>query len=160
MIRFAVTLALIGSAIIGCSRATSIPAGAQVIHVAVSESTVRLDPATARAGDVYLELDEPETGSIVLVERQRTAGESPGPLQGDDLARLARGDTAGFSITGLDAGGCSAEQDAEDRGRLGPCGNVLKVVLAVGTYAIVGGMPEGDPSTGSLPPLAVLEVVP
>lgn len=160
MIRLAVTLALIGSAMIGCSRATSIPAGAQVVHVAVSESFVRLDPATVRAGDVYLELDEPEDGSIVLVERQETAGASPGPLHDDDLARLARGDTEGFSMTGLDAGGCSAEQDAEDRGKLGPCGNVLNVVLAVGTYAIVGGMPEGDPSIGRLPPLAVLEVVP
>ena len=160
MIRLAVTLALIGSAMIGCSRATSIPAGAQVVHVAVSGSTVRLDPATVRVGDVYLELDEPERGSIVLVERQATAGASPGPLEGDDLARLARGDAEGFSMTGLDAGGCSAEQDAEDRGKLGPCGNVLNVVLAVGSYAILGGSPEEDPTTGRLPPLAVLEVVP
>jgi len=160
VIRVAIVFALFAGALAGCSRATPIPPGAQVVHVAITASGVRLDPSTIHAGDVYLEIDEPMDGSIAFVERMRTADETPGPLDDEDLARLAQGDVGGFSIGGLDAGGCSAEQDAEDGGKLGPCGNVMKVVLAPGSYAILGGAPEVDPSTGRLPPLAVLEVVP
>jgi len=69
-------------------------------------------------------------------------------------------DTQGTAISGLDAGGCSAVQNAQDRGQLGPCGNVKKVVVVEGMYVIVGGSPEGDPMTGRLPPLAILEVSP
>ena len=47
-----------------------------------------------------------------------------------------------------------------DRGKMGPCGNVMKVVLVPGTYAIVGGAPEPDPATGRMAPMAVLNVVP
>lgn len=152
---------LLAVVLVGCSRATPIPAGAQQVHVVITGSEVRLDPATVRAGEVYLVLDAPLEGSIVFVQRKRTAAESPGPLSDDDLARLAQGDTQGTEIGGMDAGGCSAAQNAEDRGQMGPCGNVMKVVLREGKYAIVGGAPEVDPTTGlPPPPMAVLEVLP
>lgn len=147
-------------ALLGCSRATPIPEGAQVVHVVITTSEVRLDPPTVRAGEVYLVLDAPVSGSFAFVERKAAADATPGPLSDDDLARLARGDTQGTSVGGLDAGGCSEEQNAEDRGRMGPCGNVMKVSLVDGKYAIVGGSPEGDPATGRVPPSAVLQVLP
>ena len=43
---------------------------------------------------------------------------------------------------------------------MGPCGNVLKVVVGPGAYVVVGGSPDPDPQTGELAPLAVLTVVP
>jgi hypothetical protein len=151
---------LLAGQLVGCSRATPIPPGGQQVHVIVTEAEVHVEPAVVRAGDVYLVLDAPLAGSFAFVEQQHSAEATPGPLSDADLARLARGDTQGLHIGGLDAGGCSAEQDAEDRGQMGPCGNVMQVVLVEGRYAIVGGSPDADPTTGRLPPLAVLEVVP
>lgn len=150
-----VLLALLTSA---CGRATPIPDGAQVVHVVITASDVRLTPQTVRPGDVYLVLDAPWDGSFAFVERKAAADATHGPLTEDDLARLAVGDTQGTAIGGLDAGGCGAEQDAEDRGQMGPCGNVMLITVLEGMYAIVGGSPEGDPMTGRVPPRAVLEV--
>ena len=45
-----------------CLAMTPIPPGAQEVHVVITESEVRLDPATFRAGDVYLVLDGPVPG--------------------------------------------------------------------------------------------------
>ncbi len=121
---------------------------------------------------MYLVLDEPVNGSIRFVERQTAADGPPGPLSDDDLTRLAAGDTEGTAIGGLDAGGCSPEQDAEDRGHMGYCGNVMKVVVAPGKYAVLGPdwsemgtEPRVDPTAdpeGFRPPtfMAVLEVLP
>lgn len=163
---------LLTGALAGCGRATPIPAGAQVVHLVITETEVRLTPRTVRAGDVYLVLDEPLQGSFMFAERQPSAEETPGPLSDDDLERLAHGDTEGTAIGGLDAGGCSAEQDAEDRGQMGPCGNVMKVVLVAGKYAVLGPGwreqmtessvdPTADPA-GFVPPasMAVLVVLP
>jgi hypothetical protein len=144
----------------GCSRAESIPSGAQQVHVVVADSEVLIEPATVRAGELYLVVDAPADASITFIERKDAADATPGPLTDDDLARLERGDLEHTSSTGLDAGGCSPEQDAEDRGKMGPCGNVMRVVVAPGTYAILGGAPETDPATGHRPPMAVLHVVP
>lgn len=83
-----------------------------------------------------------------------------GPLTDDDPARLRRDDIEGTSIGSLDAGGCSPEQDAADRRKTGPCGNVMQVVLAPGNYAVLGGPAEADLAAGRRPPLAVLEVLP
>lgn len=167
-----ILLALLTGVLVGCGRGqTPIPPGAQVVHVVATESEVRLDPTTVHAGDVYLVLDEPPNGSITFVERKRTAAETPGPLSDDDLERLAHGDTEGTSIGGLGAG-CDAAQQAEDRGQMGPCGNVMKVTVRAGKYAILGpgwAMQETEPSLdptadpgGFLPPasMAVLEVLP
>ncbi len=162
-------LGMLAAVLAGCGGATPIPAGAQVVHVAITESGVRLDPATVHPGDVWLVLDR-LGGSFV--ERKRTAEETPGPLSDDDLARLAQGDTGGFGFRALPAGGCSPAQDAEERGQMGPCGNVMKVVVVEGKYAILGpgwAMQETAPSVdptadpaGFLPPpsMAVLEVLP
>lgn len=148
---------LLAVVLVGCRQATPIPDGAQVVHVVVSEAEVTLTPDTVPAGDVYLVLDAPLEGAFRFVERQR-AGETPGPLSDDDLDRLGRGDTEGTATGGLTTGGCDAGQNAEDRGKVGPCGNVMVVVLREGRYAIVGDAAEGDPE-GRLPPLAVLTVV-
>jgi hypothetical protein len=157
----------------GCDRHQApIPSGAPEVHMVVTASEVRLDPATVRAGDVYLVLDEPLDGSFTFVERKRSADETPGPLSDDDLERLAHGDTEGTSMSGLDAGGCSPEQNAQDRGKTGYCGNVSMVTLGAGKYAILGPgwtMQETEASVdptagpaGFVPPasMAVLVVVP
>ena len=141
-------------------RAQAIPAGGQVVHVTISAGAVHLEPPTVRPGNVYLVLESPADGHLTFVERQSSADATPGPLTDKDLARLARGDTEGMSISGLDAGGCSPDQNAQDQGRLGPCGNVMLVVVATGAYAVVGGSPEADPVTGRTPPAAVLSVGP
>jgi hypothetical protein len=143
-----------------CSRAEGVPSGAQQVHVVVANTEVLLEPATVRAGEIYLVLVAPADASITFVERKDAADATPGPLTDDDVARLERGDLEHTSSTGLDAGGCSEEQNAADRGRMGPCGNVMRVVVAPGTYAIVGGAPETDPATGGRPPMALLHVLP
>ena len=143
----------------GCGRGqTPVPAGAQLLHVSVVGSEVRLDPAIVSAGDVYVVLDTPGS-SVGFAQRQRTVAETPGPLTDEDLDRLARGDTGGTSIGGFDDTGCSAEQRAEDRGRMGPCGNVFKIVLTPGKHAFFAGDLEGGPP-GVARSIAVLEVLP
>ena len=72
--------------------------------------------------------------------------------------RLGRGDTQGMVIGGFEDVGCSPEQRAEARGRMGPCGIVFKVVLTPGKYAFFTSL-EGEPS-GDARSIAVLEVVP
>jgi hypothetical protein len=153
---FALALLLLA----GCSRAEGIPSGAQQVHVVVADTEVLLEPATVRAGEIYLVVDAPADASNTFVERKDAADATPGPLTDGDVARLEGGDLEYTSSTGLDAGGCSAEQNAADRGRMGPCGNVMRVVVAPGTYAILGGAPESDPATGGRPPMAVLHVLP
>jgi hypothetical protein len=152
-------LALLSTVAFACGRGqVPIPSGAQQVHVVVTPSEVRLEPSTVRVGEVYLVLEAPVGGSISFVESKRSAAASPGPLTDGDLERVAAGDTEGTSISGLDAGGCSPEQDAADRGQMGPCGNVMLVVVSAGKYAVMGGMPEiGATPT---PPMAVLFVEP
>lgn len=149
-------LALLIVAVAGCGRGqATIPPGGQQVHVSVTGSEVRLDPATVRAGDLYIVLDTP--GSVVgFAQRQRSAAETPGPLSDEDLDRLARGDTEGTSIGGFDDIGCDADQRAEDRGQMGYCGNVFKEVLTPGKYAFFLGDPEGEGPRS----VAVLEVLP
>jgi hypothetical protein len=152
--------AIAGSLVAACSRATPIPAGAQQVHVVVTPSDVQLRPARVRAGDVYLVLDAPADGSLAFVSRSGPESPVLSPLAPGDLERLARGDTEATSISGLDAGGCSPAQNAEDRGQMGPCGNVMKVQVREGTYAILGGAPEAGVASGSPHRMAALIVVP
>jgi hypothetical protein len=160
LILSAVAAAVLMIGILGCSRAEPIPVGAQVVHIAIDGSEIRLSPVEVRAGDVYLVLDTPADGSFTFVEHKAAADAVPGPLTAEDFARLARGDTEFTSASGLDSGGCSEDQNLTDRGKMGPCGNVMKVVVVAGTYAIVGGAPEPDPATGRMAPIAQLEVLP
>ena len=135
----------------GCGdRATSIPDGAQQVHVTVTESGIRLNPAVVPAGDVYVVLDTlgPSVGFL--------EGEN-GPLTDQTLARVTQtGDLQGTSAQSFDQVGCSDEQRAEDLGKLGPCGNVSLVVLSPGKYAFfIGDLPASPPQS-----LAVLEALP
>ena len=56
-----------------CGRGqTPVPAGAQLVHVSVVGSEVRLDPATASCGDIYVVLDTPGS-SVGFAQQQRSA---------------------------------------------------------------------------------------
>ncbi len=151
-----VLLGLLAAAVAACGRGqATIPPGGQQVHVSVTESEVRVDPATVRAGDVYIVLETPGS-SVGFAQRKRSAEETPGPLSDDDLKRLAGGDTEGTAIGGFDDIGCSADQRAEDRGQMGYCGNVFKEALTPGKYAFLLGDPEGEGPQS----IAVLEVLP
>ena len=66
---------VLASALAGCGHDQGpVPAGAQQVHVEVAGSEVRLDPATVRAGDVYVVLDTPGSAS---------ASPNPGDRHGD-----------------------------------------------------------------------------
>jgi len=121
---------------------------------------VVLQPATVRTGDVYLVLDAPPDGTLTFIARQDTESATPGPLSDADLARLRHGDTFHTYSTSLNAGGCDPSQNAEDRGKVGPCGNVMKVVVGPGAYAVTGGGPDPGSSSGEAASIAVLTVLP
>ena len=136
--------------LIGCGPdRLTVPPGAQVVHVVVNGDSVRLEPSTARAGDVYLVIDNPGTG-VTLVERQLTADESPGPLSNAELDRVAHGDTVHTSIT------CCFEN--------GEQGNVGRLAVAPGSYVFVTDDPTAlaEMSGGVIPPqsMGVLRVEP
>ena len=151
-----VLVGLLASAAAGCGRSqATIPPGGQQVHAVVTGSELRLEPDTVRAGDVYLVLDTPGT-SVGFALRQAGAAETPGPMSDEDIDRLAHGDTEGTAISVLDDSGCSADQRAEDRGRMGPCGNVFHAELTPGKYAFFHGQAEGAGPQS----IAVLEVVP
>ncbi len=135
-----ISLGLLAGALAGCAGPTSIPPGAQQVHLVVTGSEVRLEPATARAGDIYFVVDTPGA-AVSWVQRMATEGETPGPMSDADLARLARGDSQGMSFT------CCF-------GTGEPYGNVHKVTLSPGKYALLTRQPE---TPG---PMAVLEVLP
>ena len=147
----------VGAAAAACGRATPIPPGAQVIVVRVDGPIVTLEPPVARAGDVYLAVEAPPGSSLSFVEGKPTADGPAGPLTESDLVRLVRGETEAMSVTGFEPGGCSESQDAMDYGMVGPCGNVMHVVVVPGKYALLVGAPDADPGPTSP---AVLEVVP
>lgn len=165
---------LLISTLAGCGHpGATIPPDAQVIHLVATEAEVHLTPATAHAGDIYVQLDEPrDDGSFQLVQRKRTAAEAPGPMDDDALERLAHGDTEGTSMEGF---GPSCSGQGANIGILvqeGICGNVWMLVLGPGKYAILGPAwtmqetearvdPTANPA-GFEPPrtMTVLEVVP
>ena len=166
---------LLGGTLAGCAQGlATVPPGSQLVHLVAAEGVVRLSPATVRAGEVYLELDEPLPGSFRLVEAKRTASDTPGPLTDNDLERVAHGDTEGTSVSGYGPS-CDPGQASDALGKLadeGNCGNVWKFVLVAGKYAILGPGwteqqteasvdPTANPAGFVAPPtMAVLEVVP
>jgi hypothetical protein len=159
-VRSTLSLVLAVLLVVGCGRGqTAVPAGAQLVAVSATGSEVHLDPATVRAGDVYVVLETPGS-SVGFAQRKSTAAERPGALTDEDLARLAHGDTQGTEIGGFDDHGCSPEQRADDRGRMGPCGNVFKLVLRAGKYAFFAGNLDGAPPGDHSGSIAVLEVLP
>jgi hypothetical protein len=157
--RAILAIGLVGGVPLGCTGLTPVPSGAQQVHVTSTDSELHLQPETVRAGDVYLVLDGPRQ-SVVLVSRKRTAEETPGPMTDDDLERITHGDTEGTSMEGFSVG-CSADQRAAARNLVGYCGNVYKLVLGAGKYAILLDSPDSDPPR--LVParsMVVLEVTP
>lgn len=153
--RSTVVLGALAILLVGCGRpyTYSIPQGAQVVHVVSTASEVRLEPASVHGGDVWMVIDA-EAASYTFVGASRPGGREGDPLTDDDLARLARGDTQYTATSGFSAGGCSPEQAAEDRGKMGPCGNVMKFTVRAGKYAVLWG------DTAHPLPMAVLEVLP
>ncbi len=123
-----------------------IAAGAETVHVVVTASEVRLDPATVHAGEIYFVVEGADDPSghaeFVFVQRQRTAAETPGPMSDDDVARLARGD---YQWTATEGG----------------WGSYARFTLHEGKYVFLVALP-GGPDDGDVPPqsMAVLEVVP
>ena len=151
-----VLVALVACLLVGCEGLTPIPSGAVQVHITDTDSELHAQPATVPAGDIYLVLDGPRQ-SVSFVARKRTAEETPGPMSDDDLDRLARGDTEGTSMEGFSVG-CDAGQRAASRGQMGHCGNVYKLRLAAGKYALLLDPPEGvivPPAT-----MVILEVTP
>ena len=118
-----------------------IPSTAQTVHVVVSSSAVRLEPATVHAGDVYFVLqglDAEQAGfTFVSAAYGSQCCETPMPLSDDDVDRLVRGDYQG---TGVEGG----------------WGEYTKLTLLAGNYAfLIGGNEPGVPQS-----ITVLEVLP
>ncbi|HUF05893.1 MAG TPA: hypothetical protein VMP86_00740 [Candidatus Binatia bacterium] len=120
-----------------------IPIGAQTVHIVVTASEVRLDPATVHAGEIYFVVegaDDPAGhAGFAFVQRQRTAAATPGPMSDEDVARLARGD---YQWTATEGG----------------WGNYARFTLHEGKYAFLtdgGGEPGVPPQS-----ITVLEVAP
>ena len=153
---------VLGLALGGCGPSTRVPADAQLVHVVASDASVRVEPATVPAGDVYFVLEE-ATEAVVFVQRKASEQETPGPLMAEDLGRLTRGDTQFTAIQGFETSGCSPQERGAHRGELripGSCGNVFWVPsLAAGSYALLPSDASGNP-TGTSVPMAVLEIVP
>jgi hypothetical protein len=131
---------LLATALGGCETATSVPAGAQQVHVDATGADVRLDRSTVHAGDVYLVVDLPPQGASLALIRGGSQ-----PLTDADLARFAKaGDTEGMVTEGID-NSC--------------CGKVHKETMAAGKYAFIL---HADRLAPGIPPSAitVLEVTP
>jgi hypothetical protein len=158
-VRLGIVSLLLGT-LIGCAQATPVPAGAQVVQVTMTDSSVVLQPDTVRAGDVYLALESPPTGTFAFVARQDSGTATPGPMTDDAIERLRGGENANTILTSFEAGGCSPEQDAAARGKVGYCGNVAKTTVSPGRYAIVGTSPDGDLGPGGYSSMAILTVLP
>ena len=137
-----------------CRTADPIPPGAQQVHVAVTQASVTINPRTVRAGDIYVVLEGPEL-DVGFAMSVPNAGATPGPLSDADLDRLARGEVQGLGLRSFEVG-CDAAQRAEDRGKIGYCGNVRRQPLSAGKYAFYIGSPEA----GGVRSMAVLEVLP
>jgi len=132
---------LLLSLIAGCGQSqVTVPPGGQLVHLVATETEVKLDVASVRAGDVFVQLDDPaDGGSFTFVERKVAADDNPGPLTDDDLERVAHGDTRGTSISAY--GPSCVGPQGSDRGHLvqeGVCGDVWIFALVPGKYAILG----------------------
>jgi hypothetical protein len=138
---------LVALVMTGCDLHTpvTIPAGAQQVHITVTEYEVRLAPTTVPAGDVYLVLDGPGQGFSFV-----TLG--GGPFDEEAIARLEDGDLQDTAIEGFQVS-CAPDEWSEERGWEG-CGNVFRVSASEGQYAILA---PGE-APGVRPTMAVLKV--
>lgn len=137
---------LVAVVVMGWGSGPTIPPGAQVVHIVVTEE-VQLDPATVHAGEVYFVVEEPDdrTGHAGFTFVSRGYGghccKDPLPMSDDDVARLAHGDYQGTAIEG-------------------GWGSGAKLTLLEGNYTFLIPGPGGD--RPGVPPMsmAVLEVLP
>jgi hypothetical protein len=146
---------VLGLVAIGCDvhQPISIPPGATQVHVRASEDAVTLAPAAVAAGEVYLVLEGPDQG-IVLVSRMADPDEPPGPMDAAQVERVRAGDLQSTSSE-LFQVSC-APGDWTEETHWDGCGNVFPVMLTPGLYVIAatGGGPD------DVVPTAVLEVGP
>lgn len=153
-------LSLLLGTLLGCEFATQVPAGAQIVEITLTDSSVILQPDTVRAGEVYLALESPPSGTFAFVARLDSETATPGPLTAAAIERLRDGDTESTIVISFTAGGCSPAQDANARGTVGHCGNVSMISVSPGRYVIVGGSPDGDAAVGRSTPIGILTVTP
>jgi hypothetical protein len=121
-----------------------IPAGAQIVHIVLTASEVRLDPTTVHSGPVYFVLDGPDEPSEQASFSFVSAGygsqcppcNAPLPLSDDGVVRLARGDYQG---TGTEGG----------------WGRYAKFPLLEGKYAFLTGGAEPSVRPQSIAVLTV-----
>jgi len=148
-------VALMVLALTSCEPApVVIPPGAQVVHVRVTDESVRIAPATVRAGDVYFVNEGPATG-FALVRRSAAPDAELEGMTRDQVDAVARGDYELTSIEGF-AVGCEPDQWTDERG-WADCRPNAMVTLTEGFYAILG---SGGDQPGVPPVMDVLEVVP
>lgn len=151
-IGMAVTVvALLAAVLVGCGATTQIPPGAQVVHVTATDTELRLDPSTVRAGYVYLVL-EPSAESVDFISRLppdfQVGGRDLLPLSDDDIASIKKiGSAQGMVHGGLSVGGY---------------GNVFKTgPLLEGKYAFLINLNQGGAAPlPSLLLVAVFEILP
>jgi hypothetical protein len=96
---------------------TEVPSGAQRVEVELSSTAVEVNPSTVQAGDVYVVLLTARS-SITITEEELVDTDIP-------------------THRDFDLFGCTDAQRAEDRGLQGYCGNVFKVNLSAGTWAVI-----------------------
>jgi hypothetical protein len=119
-----------------------IAADAQVVHVVITASEVRVDPATVHGGEVHFMVEGADGPAdhvgFTFVSAGYAQDATPLPLSDAALARLARGD---YQRTGMEGG----------------WGNYATFTLLEGNYAFLTG-----PDQPGVPPqsMAVLEVLP
>jgi hypothetical protein len=120
-----------------------IPPGAQTVHIVVTPSEVRLDPAKVHAGDVYFVVERADDPLGLAGFTFVSAGYGSQccathlPLSDDAVDRLAQGDYQG---TASEAGS----------------GRYAKFTLLEGNYAFLTG---GDQPGAPPPSIAVLKVL-
>ncbi len=151
---------IVVSMLAACSPSTAIPSDAQQVRLVGSHAEVRLDPSTVHAGDVYFVV---EGLGALFIQKSGAPGDE-GHFTDAELAHLAQtGDLFHTSMQDL---------------TVGYAGNVRKLTLTAGTYALVP-MAEGEfadadlmarqglchedaDACAALPPLpmTVLEVLP
>lgn len=81
-----------------------IPVGAQVVHVSVADSIVRLDPPTVHAGEVHFVVEGSDeaaaSDTFAFVSSGYGDDDAPLPLGTDAASRLLRGDYQGTATEG------------------------------------------------------------
>ena len=131
-----------------------IPPEAEVVHVSLTDESVRLEPPTVQAGDVYFVIEGPGT-AFTLVRRLTAPGAEPTGMTREGIDRVARGD---FQSTQLEGFEVSCAPDAWDPERHWQgCRENSMTTLTEGVYAILG---PGGEEPGVPPVMDVLEVTP